>query len=200
MADEADEADERLIARIVDGDRDAFAILYRRYRPDVYRFAVHFCGSSEPAEDIVQDVFVAVIHSAARYRPERSGVLPWLLGIARNLARRVHARTVTFPLPADDATSGCELAIDTDPLAGIARARQTRAVRLALGELPNRYREAIILCDLHGLTYLEAATALGCAVGTVRSRLHRGRALLARALSDSSHVMTARIPATRVVL
>jgi len=73
-------------------------------------------------------------------------------------------------------------------------------LRRALGELPGRYREAIVLCDLHDLTYLDAASVLGCAVGTVRSRLHRGRALLARRLSDSEQPVTPRLPATRAVL
>ena len=195
-----DESPERLIARVVDGDRDAFGLLYRRYRSDVYRFATHFCGSAEPADDVVQDVFLAVIQSASRYEPERSGVLPWLLGIARNFVRRRRSERVTLPLPADDAPAARELTVTPDPLGGIARARQTAALRRALRTIPDRDREVVILCDLQDLTYLDAATALGCAVGTVRSRLHRGRAMLARHLSDTNQPLTSRVPATRAVL
>ena len=70
----------------------AFALLYRRYRADVYRFAAHVSGSAAVAEDVVQDVFVAVIEDASGYRADRSGVLPWLLGIARNHVRRWRSR------------------------------------------------------------------------------------------------------------
>src|SRR5262249_18087275 len=90
---------EELIERLVPGDGDAFGQLYRRYRPDVFRFAAQVCGSPAQAEDIVQDVFLAVLQHAPRYRAERSGVLPWLLGIARNYARRRRAERPMLPLP-----------------------------------------------------------------------------------------------------
>src|SRR5438552_1984993 len=80
--------DEELMARIAGGDRDAFAALYRRRRPDVYRFALHVGGSESIADDVTQDVFMAVIHEAGRYRPGRAAVMPWLLGITRNHVRR----------------------------------------------------------------------------------------------------------------
>jgi RNA polymerase sigma-70 factor (ECF subfamily) len=194
------ESGEELIARVAAGDREAFGLLYHRYRPDVYRFAAHFWGSPSYAEDVVQDVFVAVMQHASRYRAERSGVLPWLLGIARNFARRRRSERPTLPLPVDDTPSARELAVDPDPLLGITRDRQVVALRRALRELPVRYREVVVLCDLHDLTYLDAATALGCAVGTVRSRLHRGRAMLARRLSETEQPLTSRVPATRAVL
>src|SRR5690349_20777432 len=84
--------DDDLIRGAADGDREAFSALYRRRRPDVYRFAVHMTGSASAAEDVVQDVFLVVIHEARRYQPGRAGVVPWLLGIARNYARRRAAR------------------------------------------------------------------------------------------------------------
>jgi RNA polymerase sigma-70 factor (ECF subfamily) len=195
----ADSAED-LIQRIVAGERDAFAELYRRYRPDIFRFAAHFCGSAGQAEDIVQDVFLAVLQHASRYRAERSTVLPWLLGIARNHARRRRAERPMLPLPIDDTRAGQELAVESDPVMDLSRDRQTILLRRALGELPARYREAIILCDFHELTYLEAATALGCAVGTVRSRLHRARAMLARRLSDVEQPFASRLPAPGAVL
>src|SRR5436190_6259483 len=98
MPDEAAEQDDELIARIATGDREAFALLYRRRRPDVYRFAVHMCGSPPLAEDVVQDVFVAVMQQAGRYRPGRSGLLAWLLGIARNHVRRSRGRAPALRL------------------------------------------------------------------------------------------------------
>ena len=80
--------DEELIAAVAAGDREAFGALYRRRRPDVYRFALHMTGFPATAEDVAQDVFLTVIHEARRYAPGRAAVVPWLLGIARNHARR----------------------------------------------------------------------------------------------------------------
>jgi RNA polymerase sigma-70 factor, ECF subfamily len=176
---------EDLIARIAEGDREAFGELYRLCRPDVYRFAAHMSGSPVVAEDVVQDVFMAVIRDVDRYRPGRSGVLPWLLGIAHNHVRRWKHRRVFSPLPMDESPAGRRLAAETDPVGELARREHEAELTRALLALPARYREVIVLCDLQEFSYESAAGALGCAVGTVRSRLHRGRARLARALGDS---------------
>ena len=173
------------MARIATGDREAFGELYRRCRPDIYRFAAHMSGSPSVAEDVVQDVFMAVIRDADRYRPGRSGVLPWLLGIAHNHVRRWKHRRVFTPLPVDASSAGRRFATETDPISEMARAEHEARLAQALLALPARYREVIVLCDLQELSYETAADALGCAIGTVRSRLHRGRARLARALGDS---------------
>src|SRR6188508_369539 len=169
------ESDEQLIAAVAAGDREAFAALYRRRRPDVYRFALHMTGVPAAAEDVAQDVFLAVIHEAARYTPGRSGVVAWLLGIARNHARRRLAARRFEPMP----EAGGEPGVIADPADAIARGQEAQALRRALGSLPVAYREAVVLCDLQELTYQDAAAAAGCAIGTVRSRLHRGRQILA---------------------
>lgn len=181
---EPDPADDVLIARIADGDREAFAELYRRHHPDICRFAAHMCGSMSAAEDIVHEAFVAVIDSACRYRPGRTDARLWLLGITRNHVRR--ARAVRPTLSLHDATPGHtpELTVDVDPLADLERRRHIDALRRAVVALPVHYREAVVLCDLHELSYEDAAMTLGCPVGTVRSRLSRGRALLARRLCE----------------
>lgn len=190
MAASEEPSDEDLIARIAAGDRDAFAALYRRRRPDVYRFALHVTGSPPVADDVTQDVFMAVIHHAERYRPGRSGVVPWLLGITRNYVRRsADAQRPTLPLPDADSDAGRALTHETDPLAGLARRQHVAALRRALLALPVKYCEAVALCDLQELNYVDAAAAIGCAVGTVRSRLHRERALLARKLRGDDGVL-----------
>jgi RNA polymerase sigma-70 factor, ECF subfamily len=173
-----------LIARIATGDRDAFGELYRRCRPDIYRYAAHMSGSLSVAEDVVQDVFMVVIRDAARYRPGRSGVLSWLLGIAHNQVRRWRHRRIFTPLPPDESAAGRRMAVNIDPIGDLTRDRHETELARALLALPARYREVIVLCDLQELRYETAAAALGCAIGTIRSRLHRGRAKLARALSD----------------
>jgi len=181
---EPDPPDDQLIAQIAGGDREAFAELYRRHRPDICRFAAHMCGSTSAAEDIVHEAFVAVMGSASRYRPGRTTARLWLLGIARNHVRR--ARAVRSTLSLQDATAGNppQLTVAVDPVADLDRRRHLDALRRAVVALPVRYREAVVLCDLHELSYEDAAGALGVAIGTVRSRLHRGRALLARRLCD----------------
>src|SRR5437762_7156632 len=181
--------DEDLIARIGSGDRDAFAALYRRRRGDVYRFAMLMSGSPATADDVTQDVFVELIHHAKRFRPGQAGAVAWLFGIARNHVRRQrqhHRRSV----PIGDVLTGPArlFTVEDDPLAGLARREHIAALRRAVLDLPVSYREAVVLCDLHEVSYADAATALKCAIGTVRSRLHRGRALLAARLraSDSA--------------
>ena len=188
-------ASEDLLARIASGDRDAFAVFYRRHRPDVYRFALHMCGAHATAEDIVQDVFLAVIKLAGKFQPERSTALPWLLGIARNHVRRNRAASWANRLSAwiVPGASGA-----SDPLADLTHREDVAAVRRLVAELPMRYREAIVLCDLRELSYQDAAIVLRCAVGTVRSRLHRGRALLAVRLRKREHLF--RAPQTGIVL
>jgi RNA polymerase sigma-70 factor (ECF subfamily) len=174
------QSDEELIAAVAAGDRDSFAALYRRRRPDVYRFALHMTGVPAAAEDVAQDVFLAVIRDARRYTPGRSSVIAWLLGIARNHALRRVTERRHEPLPAE----GLEPAITADPAEAVARGQDAAAVRAALAGLPLVYREAVVLCDLHELSYQEAADAAGCAIGTIRSRLHRGRGLLADTLRN----------------
>src|SRR5262249_55839971 len=140
------------------------------------------------------------IEGAAAYRQGMSGVLPWLIGIARNYVRRRRSERPIMPLPDDEGIDARELAIDADPLVDLARQQHLAALRRALLKLPLKYREAVVLCDLQELSYAEAAGALGCAIGTVRSRLHRGRALLAKRLCASGDNVVCRIPAARPIL
>jgi RNA polymerase sigma-70 factor (ECF subfamily) len=125
------------------------------------------------------------------------GLGPWLLGIARNHVRRWLARERPALALEQRESRSRMLAVEPDPLAGMARQQHLMALRRALLALPVKYREAVVLCDLHELSYADAAVAIGCAVGTVRSRLHRGRALLAKRLRGEGGEPVFRIPATR---
>lgn len=182
------ETNEALMAAAASGDRDAFAALYRRCRPDVYRFALHMTGSASAADDVTQDVFVALIHDAARYVPGRATVVAWLLGIARNHARRRLTERTHEPLE----RAGTEAAPRVDPDSSLAGAQDVEWLRRALGALPVAYREAIVLCDLQELSYEDAAAAAGCAIGTIRSRLHRGRAQLMKAMRGGRRAFARR--------
>jgi RNA polymerase sigma-70 factor (ECF subfamily) len=177
--------DDELLRQSTAGVAQAFAELFRRRHLDVFRFAVHMTGSASMSEDIVQEVFLAVMRDGARYDAGRATVAAWLCGIARNLVRQRLERDRRLT-PVDFADNGEPSAVDNgavDPLAGLLRAERIEKLRRAVQALPLPYREAVVLCDLQEMSYGDAAAALGCPVGTVRSRLHRARTMLAARLA-----------------
>jgi len=181
------QADEDLMRRTAQGDREAFAAIYRRHHALVFRFARLMIGSTEAAEDVVQEVFLGVMRSAARYDPSRSTLTTYLYGAARHQVRRRLLRDRLF-VSLDDgpglgqACGRPGAGLGTHPTSSTAdelsRQRDLRDLRRAILALPPRYREIVVLCDLQDVSYADAAQAVGCAVGTVRSRLHRARQLL----------------------
>ena len=176
--------DDELVRRTAAGDADAFGTLYRRKRPDVYRFVLHMTADPGVAEDVVQDAFMTVMRDAGRFDPARGAVTPWLCGIAKNHLRQRLARDRRLePLAHDEEPTAATSAQEPETLGGLIRAEQLEWLRRAVLSLPLRYREVVVLCDLEELSYQDAADSLSCAVGTVRSRLHRGRALLAAKLT-----------------
>jgi RNA polymerase sigma-70 factor, ECF subfamily len=189
--------DEELIARLAAGDAGALTTLFRRRQADIYRVALLMTGSAAAAEDVTQDVFMVVIHDAARYEPGRATAVAWLCGIARNQARRRIVRDKRIvPLSEHPDENNIALMVHPDPAGEMEQAERIAALRAAVLSLPVRYREVVVLCDLQGLTYIDAAAALNCAVGTVRSRLHRARTLLSakmRARFDILNPATKRI-------
>jgi RNA polymerase sigma-70 factor (ECF subfamily) len=178
----AEPADADLIERALGGERDAFEAIYRRYQAIVYRFARSMTGSASMAEDVTQEVFVALMRDLDRYEPRRAGLSTYLYGVARNVTRarlRYEQRFVNLD---DVSFDESEPAGRDDPSAALARSEDLVRLRQAIVGLPSRYREVVILCDLHGLSYAEAARVIDTPVGTVRSRLHRGRNLLLECL------------------
>jgi RNA polymerase sigma-70 factor (ECF subfamily) len=180
--------DDELLTRVAAGDAAAFTDLFRRRQPDVFRFAVHMTGSVAISEDVVQDVFLVVMRDAARYEAGRASVAAWLCGIARNCVRQRLERdrrltSVDFANDVQEPVS--EMGGPMDPLTDLLKAERIETLRRAVQTLPLPYREAVVLCDLQGLPYADAAAAVGCPVGTVRSRLHRARTMLAAKLAVS---------------
>ncbi len=170
--------DAELLRRAAGGDEDAFTALYRRRQSGLYRFAFQMSGSAAVAEDVVQEVFLTLIRQWPRYDDTRGSVAAFLYGIARNHVLRALERERGHA-EADDAEQVAAL----EDLAGdVVRNRMVESVRSAVLALPVHYREAVVLCDVHEVDYADAAEALGCAIGTVRSRVHRGRQLLAERL------------------
>jgi len=174
------ESDDKVIARIRSGDEEAFLGLYRRRQGMIYRFALHMSGSATVAEDITQEVFLAVLRDECGYDPDRGSLSGYLFGIARKLLlRQMERGRADVPLETDSEDSMLpELAVVQDPLDDLTQKERIEALRRAVVTLPRRYREVVVLCDLEEVDYADAAVALGCPIGTVRSRLHRARALL----------------------
>jgi RNA polymerase sigma-70 factor (ECF subfamily) len=173
-----DETDARLIADIVAGVEQAFVDLYRRRHGDVYRFAFAMGKSRSFAQDVTQEVFLNVLENARHFDRGKGTVRAWLIGCARyvTLDRLRLERRWTGDMPAEvDAFDGEERLL-TD--------QRVERLHAAIARLPVEYREALVLFELQELTYAETATVLGCPVGTVRSRLHRGRVLLAAMLDE----------------
>jgi RNA polymerase sigma-70 factor (ECF subfamily) len=171
-----------LLRLIAIGDRDAFSALYHRYQDIVFRFALQMSGSDVVAADVTQDVFLLVLtRHANRYDPSQASFSTYLYGVARHMTRRrLHRerRFVTLGRETRTASERPEPIVAGSALDDVVKQQRIEQVRRAVVSLPSRYREVIVLCDLHEHSYAEASAIIGCAVGTVRSRLHRGRSLL----------------------
>jgi len=187
-------SDVELVQRAAAGDRAAFAAIYERHRTVVYRFARLMSGSDATAEDVTQEVFVTLIHTMVTYEPQRAGLLTYLYGIARNVTRNRLRRDRRFvaldaaSLKAVSLKAGAAGVVpdSDDPHDAASRAEERALLRRAVLSLPSRYREVIILSDVHGLAYAESARILHVPVGTVRSRLSRGRQMLAARLDAAT--------------
>jgi RNA polymerase sigma-70 factor (ECF subfamily) len=198
MRDGAATSDSDLMRRTAAGDRDAFEALYRSHHSTVYRFARLMTGSTTTAEDIVQDVFLSLMRDATRYDPTRASLTTYLYGSARHHTRRRLLRDRFLVRLDENKSDLCLLDASASADEELARQRDVQQLRRAIVRLPARYREVIVLCDLQGVSYADAAQALGCALGTVRSRLHRARHLLADKLQrGAACVDMGRRPAVR---
>jgi RNA polymerase sigma factor (sigma-70 family) len=148
----------------------------------VYRLAYRLTGNAHDAEDLTQEVFVRVFRSLHTYTP---GTFEgWLHRITTNLfldtARR--KSRIRFDALPEDADNRLPSALPTPDLAYVNQMFDAD-IEAALAELPPDFRAAVVLCDVEGLSYEEIADVLGVKMGTVRSRIHRGRALLRKALA-----------------
>lgn len=176
---ETADADSDLVRRMGAGDRQAFALLFHRHQRTVYRFALQMTGQPDVAEDVAQDVFLALARAGHRYQPSTGRLSTYLYGVARHLVlQRARTRRLRAETDLDDAAAD-RLVCWRDPADDLLHAARRAAIRRALLQLPPRYREVIVLCELNGVTYDDAATIVGCPIGTIRSRLSRGRRLLA---------------------
>lgn len=183
MTNSINPSEGELLRRMAAGDEQAFTVIYRRHQGAIYRFALLMSGSAAIAEDVTQEAFMVLMREAHLYDPARGTLSAYLYGIARNYVLRRLKRDSFFVSLIHEAEDGEEIPLatliaDDDPFSNFSRNEMTRLVRQSVLALPPRYREVIVLCDFQELSYADAAQVLGCAVGTVCSRLHRGHALL----------------------
>jgi RNA polymerase sigma-70 factor (ECF subfamily) len=168
--------DSDLLALTAKGNESAFLALYHRHQAPIFRFALHMSGQVETAEEIVQEIFLALLTATAHnFTPAKGNLQSYLLGTARNMLRTRFQQTQRFTAQSEarePATPPHQL------FDSISQEQELQNLRAAILQLPPNYREVLILCDLEGLDYTQTASHLNCPIGTVRSRLHRARAIL----------------------
>ena len=176
--------DSDLLGACRQGDEAAWRELVFRHTRKVFGLAYRFSGRVDEAEDLTQEVFVKVYQALDRYQPAEGAFSTWLTAVARNHAidhyrrrkeerlRRSHSLEELDRLP-----SRAE-----GPLRGLEREERVQLVRRGLRALPAPLREPLVLCDLQGLSYDEVAATLSLPLGTVKSRINRGRLELAKRL------------------
>lgn len=179
--------DTELLRQLRAGQPDAFTALYRRHQGPLYRFALLRCGSGDAAADIVQEAFMGLLTGRLNYDPLRGQLQHFLFGVARKLALKLDEARQRHPgLPQADDDDELEMETASDaagPLTRLLGNEMAEEVRRALSLLPPHHRDPVILYELHDLSYQEIAAVCQIDIGTVRSRLARARAALAKRLA-----------------
>jgi RNA polymerase sigma-70 factor, ECF subfamily len=176
--------DDGLLPRCRRGDEAAWRELVSRHTRRVFALAYRFTGRVDEAEDLTQEIFIKVYQTLDRYREGDGAFGGWLMAVSRNHAidryrqRRLDAlKKADDPEVLDGMASG-----DEGPLRSLEREERVRLVHRGLRALPEDLRIPLILCDLQGLPYEEIAATLEVPLGTVKSRINRGRIELAKRL------------------
>ena len=180
--------DTELLRQMRCGVAAAFQALYRRHQGPLYRFALLRCGSADTAADVVPEVFMGLLTDSFKFDPLRGALPNFLFGVTRKLIlKHEHPRQREHSLvePDDDADDEDpdSASLAHEPLARLLSIEAAEQVRRAIGLLAPHYRDVVILYELHELSYLEIAEICQVDIGTVRSRLSRGRAAMAKRLA-----------------
>jgi len=176
-----EKSDALLLKRAARGDEQAFLALYQKHQSAVYRYALRMTGSPWAAEEVVQEVFLVLIREPQKYQAERGELGAFLFGVARNRVMKQLEkipREMSLDVMNADGSVWREPEDPLTPMMIAEKRERIEQVREAVLDLPAEFREAVVLCELEELSYAEAANVCGCPIGTIRSRLHRGRALL----------------------
>jgi RNA polymerase sigma-70 factor, ECF subfamily len=174
--------DDVLLRKAGKGDEDAFVVLYRRHQAALYRYALRMTSSAWGAEEVVQDVFMTLMKEPKKFDASRGTLGAFLFGIARNrvmkLLERMPREVSLEEKNGDRDRPELTPQESFTPAMWVEKRQRSERVRAAVMELPPEFRETVVLCELEEMSYEQAAEMIGCPVGTIRSRLHRGRALL----------------------
>ena len=174
--------DAQLLARVLDGDHDAFKQIMRNHEDRVFSVCLRIVGDREQALDATQETFLTVFRKAAQFKGD-SALGTWIYRIAVNtcydqLRKQKRRRTDPIPGHLEPADHAAEDAVES---AGLRP-----EIQQALARIPEDFRVAVVLSDIEGMGLPDIAALLGTPVGTVKSRVFRGRRLLARELGNQS--------------
>jgi RNA polymerase sigma-70 factor (ECF subfamily) len=195
-------SDAELAERLKRRDENAFLILYDLHRSTIFRFLMYMTGSAAAAEELAQEVFVAILDAMragtlSQFDPEKGTWEGYLLGIARNLARanrRRENRVVSLdsvlntPEWERQLVTVCQTIQSWDIATLVATRSELEVLHRAIIELPEHYRGALVLCALQERSYRDAAAVLQCSEGTVASRVNRAKSILAAKLRKSERI------------
>jgi RNA polymerase sigma-70 factor (ECF subfamily) len=191
----ADKDDLSFVRRVADGDPDAVEAVYERYGGLIFRFCLRLSKDKSIAEEVTQDVFLALIRQASDFDARRGELSTWLCGIARNLVWNYLRRSQRWESLEDD----CEVDISAttsmtaSPYEVMENRDMSALLWRSIDELPPLLREILILCEFEDLSYQAAATITKVPLGTVRSRLSRSKARLAQLLRDNGSMAERRV-------
>lgn len=174
--------DAQLLARVLDGDHDAFNVIMRNHEDRVFSVCLRIMGNREHALDATQETFLTAFRKAGQFQGN-SALGTWIYRIAVNtcydqLRRQKRRRTDPMPDHVDPTDHQAEEAIDSAAL--------RPEIQRALAAIPDDFRSAVVLSDIEGIGLPEVAEILGIPVGTVKSRVFRGRRLLAQQLGNQN--------------
>ncbi len=189
------ELDDELMLRFQKGDEEAFNLLVRRHHKPLINFIARFTGDRDNAEDLTQETFIRIYKAADRYKQGRATFKTWMYIIAKNLCKneirnrsrrdRYRVDNTTMSQHSTDADSE-EIDIVASapansvyqPEVALQRKELNKTIQAAIGELPEQYRNPLILRDIQGLSYDEISDILELRSGTTKSRINRARLML----------------------
>ena len=186
-------ADEDLLELLAAGDSRALEVIFDRHSGPAFSLAFRMCGRQTMAEDIVQEAFLSLWRSGARYDPTRGSVRSWVLTAVRNRAIDAFRResvTASRDVADDEAAARLPALERTD--SEVERREDARRIRVALQELPAEQRQVIELAYFGGFTHTEIARMLDLPAGTVKGRMRLGLTKLRLSFPDASSVVVGR--------
>ncbi len=177
------EMDSLSLKRLCDGDQDAWELLISEHQDRILNYLYHLEGHYDEALDLTQETFYRAWRGIRTFR-DGEAFLPWLYTIARNVRIEKYRRKSHPQFSLEEASEVGFEPSDTrrTPQANAESSESAERVRRALQDVPEEYREAVVLRFMDDLSYEEIAAAQGCAVGTAKSRVFRGKELLAKSL------------------